>query len=131
MKSIGYCCFLILLLAGCNQVLQTPPKEAKLKHIVLLWLNEPGNIHDRKQLIDAAGVLQRIPGVIEISVGEPVASDREVVDNSFDVAYIFTFEDVEAMNNYLIHHEHKKAVNDLIRPKVAKMLVYDYFEALP
>ncbi len=131
MKARCYFLFFVVLLAGCNNVFQASKKQSTFKHIVLVWLNEPENPEHRRRIIDVSAVLQNIPGVIEISAGEPVRSDRKIVDDSFDVAYIFTFEDEAAMQRYLLHADHQKVVYELINPLVSKMVVYDFMDAVP
>jgi hypothetical protein len=131
MKNITFFIFIIIATISCNIVKETSRSEAPVKHIVILWLNEPGNNEHRNILIDAARKLRNIPGVMSINTGEPLASERAVVDDSFDIAYIFTFENNESMRNYLVHADHKEVVANLIKPLVAKMVVYDFADALP
>lgn len=61
-------------------------------------------------------------------VGEAIASDRLIVDDSFDVAVIVSFADAQAFSNYLAHPVHAKAKQDVLLPMVAKMVVYDFTE---
>jgi hypothetical protein len=131
MKNIAFVIFIIIVAISCSYVKRTTISDPAIQHIVILWLNDPGNKEHRKKLIDVARDLNNIPGVLSISAGEPMPADRAVVDDSFDIAYIFTFENVEAMRNYLIHTDHQKAVANLIKPLVAKMVVYDFPVAVP
>lgn len=119
--------FVILLISCTNQ--NTPETtNAHLKHIVICWLKDPGNPEHRQKLIDASDILNEIPGVINVSVGEVIESERSIVDDSFDVAYVFTFSDSTSMNSYLAHPDHKKLLKNLINPLVDKILIYDYLD---
>lgn len=131
MKNITFLVFVLVLAMSCSNANKNTMNEPPIQHIVILWLHEPGNPEQRHKLIDAAEVLKEIPGVITVSAGEPLPSDRAIVDDSFDVAYIFTFENQESMRHYLTHDDHKEVVASLIKPLVAKMLVYDFQDALP
>lgn len=114
----------LVLLTGCA----TPPahRQATVHHVVLCWLKEPGNALHRRQLIEASKSFRDIPGVLEVRVGEPIASDRPIVDDTFDVAISVSFSTVQAMNQYLAHPIHEKAKNDTLLPLVRKILVYDF-----
>jgi hypothetical protein len=128
MKNIALFLLTIMVSISCSNAKRTSEPGTSIKHIVIVWLNEPGNTQHRQQLIDAAQVLTNIPGVLSVSAGEPVASERAIVDDSFDIAYIFTFENSESMRNYLIHADHRKVVANVIKPLVAKMVVYDFLD---
>jgi len=93
--------------------------------VVVCWLREPGDAEARQQLIEASRRLQEVPGVIRVVAGEAVASEREVVDDSFDVAVVMTFADAEAMQAYLADPRHRAAVRETLAPLVGRMVVYD------
>ena len=50
---------------------------------------------------------------------------RPVVDSSFDVAVVVTFEDEAALRAYDAHPTHKQAVEEVLRPLVGKLVIYD------
>jgi hypothetical protein len=104
----------------------TKPLAGQIKHVVVMWLKNPGDAAVRKQLIDAKSSLAKIPGVIEVSAGEVVKSDRPVVDSSYDVAYVVTFNNEQSLRAYGPHPIHQKLVEDVIKPNVAKFTVYDF-----
>jgi len=118
---------LCIVLCGCATV---PQGGGRLEHVVLCWLKEPGNSEHRQQIIEAAESFRSIPGVLAVSAGEVVPSDRKIVDDSFDVGLIVTFPTREAMQAYLVHPDHTKAKHDVLLPIVKRILVYD-FESLP
>ena len=128
---------LILLLAfsGCSavsldfndqsQLKQGVPK-ARLYHVVLCWLKEPGNEMHRKQIIEITKTFQKIPGVIEAQAGEAVMSDRDIVDDSYDVGILIVTKNENELQKYLDHPIHQKAKKDVLVPLVDKILVYDF-----
>ncbi len=65
--------------------------ESRVIHVVLLWLNEPGNVEHRRELIEVSRSFASIPGIVSVKVGAPVVSEREVVDDSFDVGLYLEF----------------------------------------
>ncbi len=114
--------------AACSLPVLTaePGGDAAVVHIVLVWLKEPGNPEHRQQIIDASREFETIPGVIDVSVGEVVLSDRPIVDDSFDVGLYLTFSSVDAMNIYLADDRHQQALREVFRPLSERYVVYDF-----
>jgi hypothetical protein len=112
---------LALFLVGC-----CPDETNQIHHIVLCWLKEPGNAEHRAQIIETARSFKEIPGVIKVTMGQAVPSERKIVDDSFDVGITLTFASEENMNTYLEHPLHKQAVKETLMPLVSKVVVYDY-----
>ncbi len=106
-----------------------PGSDAMVVHVVMVWLKEPGNPEHRQRIIDATRKFETIPGVIDVSVGEVVPSDRPVVDDSFDVGLYLTFSSVEAMNIYLADERHQQALREIFRPLTERYIVYDFEDA--
>lgn len=102
--------------------------DAQLHHIVLMWQKLPGNPTHRKQLIEAGRKFADIPGVKSVRAGRAVLSDRALVDDSFDVAFVLSFADKAALQNYLDHPEHQQAVTGTLQQLVDKIIVYDFIE---
>jgi hypothetical protein len=98
----------------------------RIVHVVLVWLKEPGNPDHRARITEATRRFSEIPGVDEVRVGEPLASERPTVDDSFDVGLYMTFPSKEALRNYLAHPEHKAAQRAILQPLVRKAVVYDF-----
>jgi len=99
-------------------------------HTVFLWLKQPGNQEHRQQLLSASDRLRSIPGVLDIRFGEMIGSDREIVDDSFDVGIYFYFSDVAAMKSYLVHPLHTAVVEREIAPLVARIVVHDFHDSI-
>ncbi|BCX46806.1 stress responsive barrel domain protein [Haloferula helveola] len=116
-----------LLVAACgpSTAVLPDPKPGTVDHVVIFWLKRPGNGDDKERLHAAAGQLEAIPGVLAVRHGNVIASDREIVDDSFDLAYIITFDSVESLRAYDPHPIHAKLAAEVARPLCRKILVYD------
>lgn len=116
--------------AGCSTV--GPGREggeSEVTHVVLFWLKEPGNEAHRARVVEASRGFATIPGVLDVSVGSVVASDRAIVDDSFDVGLVIRLRDERALADYLVHPRHEQAARDLLLPLAEKVVVYDFREA--
>ena len=128
-RSLTLC--LLLIAAACSKPPAPPPSADKsapatVHHVVVCWLKEPGNEIARAQLIGTSLGFKDLPGVVDVHAGGPLPSDRPVVDDSFDVAITMTFRDEAALRAYENHPAHKKAVEAVIKPLVARFVIYDF-----
>ena len=97
-----------------------------LEHVVIVWLKQPGNQDAQSRIIAASQALTAIPGVVSLRVGTAVASERPIVDSSFDVALVVSFSDRAALDSYLNHPLHVQLVETTLKPLVERILVYDF-----
>jgi len=116
-----------LLLYSCAGKL-SPAEQASVHHVVLAWLAEPGDAGARQKIIAISKSFAAIPGVMHVHAGHVMASERDIVDDSFDIGIIVTFPDRAAMESYLTHPTHTHAVREIINPLVRKIVVYDFSE---
>jgi hypothetical protein len=118
----------LTLLASCTScpMGHKPTAPGKVEHVVLIWLKKPGDAADKAAVV-AAGkkFAAEIPQVQHLSVGTPLASERPVVDDSFDVGLVMRFANAADLAAYDKHPVHVKAVNEVLKPRVKKLLVYD------
>ena len=117
---------LCLALSACTSAATTKTQENLVVHVVLVWLEEPGNQEHIQQVIDVSKQLKEIPDIQEMRVGRSISSDRKIVDDSFDVGLYMTFNSVDDMQSYLNNTEHIKAVTDVLKPISSKIRVYDF-----
>ena len=99
-----------------------------LQHVVLIWLKDAGNAEQQAKIIEVSKSFRDIPGVLDVQAGKAVASDRDIVDDSFDVGILVVVPDERRLAEYLAHPIHQRAKNDVLVPLVAKILVYDIRE---
>ena len=116
---------LVLAIASCTGTTAPPAPAGTVDHVVLVWLKRPGNEQDRQALRAAGDRLRSIPGIVFLDHGTPLASDRPVVDDSFDVGFVMRFQSEEALNRYEPHPDHMKEVEGVIKPLSRKVVVYD------
>jgi hypothetical protein len=69
--------------------------------------------------------MEELPMVEAVHVGTPIMSDRDVVDDSFSVAFTMTFKDEAALQAYNADPGHKRS-SAMTLPHVARGLIYDY-----
>lgn len=115
--------FLILACLACLVSCQS--QSPQVTHVVICWLKTPGDAAARGRLIAESEKLKKIPGLISLTAGRPIPSNRPIVDSSYDVAFIMTFKDEKALRDYEKNPIHTKAVSEVLRPLTAKQLIYD------
>ena len=103
-------------------------QDGALQHVVLVWLKDAGNAEQRARIIEVSKSFRSIPGVLDVQAGKAVASERDIVDDSFDVGILVVVPDERRLREYLDHPIHQKAKNDVLVPLVEKILVYDFQE---
>lgn len=116
-----------VMISSCAHLgLPGGPRAGEVEHVVLVWLKEPGNASQRAQLVETTKTFAAIPGVKSVSSGVPLASDRKVVDDSFDLGLVIRFRDQAALAAYETHPVHAKAVKEVLLPVTKKLVVYDF-----
>lgn len=121
--------FLYCFLAGSlllSSGIVVAKDDKPFTHVVLVWLKEPGNTEMRKQFVEASSSLNNLPGILYRHVGVAVASDRVIVDDTFDVATTVTVKDKKAFKDYMEHPKHKKVVEEKLKPLVNRIVAYDF-----
>jgi len=119
---------LLSALSGCISNNTVAPKQDYIYHVVVAWLKQPGNTEAQQALIDGTKSLRDIPGVITVSAGRTFASERAVVDDSFDIALTIVLKDQAALATYQNHPIHNKVKNEILKPLVARYIVYNYVD---
>ena len=110
---------------GCQANGSKDRGGVQVEHVVLCWLKQPGDEAAVRRILETSRMFESIPGVVKVRAGRPVPSTRPVVDDSFDVGLLITFEDEAALHGYDQHPTHVKAVREVLRPLAAKILIYD------
>ncbi len=128
MKVFLYVVVLSMLQWGCATAELSNQYESKIVHVVLIWLQEPGNGQHIDKVIKMTRNLKVIPEVQEIRVGKVILSERQIVDDSFDVGLYMVFNSSKELERYLVHPMHVEAVRSALRPLASKIVVYDFKE---
>lgn len=129
-KSFIVALIFLFILGWSQASLSAPPaaaasKSKPINHIVIIWMKDPKDSEAKKRFFEASKSFSTIPGVINHSVGEMLASDRAVVDSSYDLAIVVTLKDQQALADYLKNPIHKKVLEETLKPMVKKVLIYD------
>lgn len=69
-------------------------------------------------------LLPAIPGIVRFTVGVPAGTPRAAVDNSYGVALLIEFVDVQAHDIYQTHPDHQRFVDEC-RPLWSRVQIYD------
>ena len=121
MSAVFFC-------VGCITAPVGKSVEGRINHVVLCWLKNAGDQQGRAKIIEVSKTFREIPGVLEVRVGEVVLSDRDIVEDGYDVAIMLSFKSKADMDSYIAHPAHKKAVAEVLKPLVSKILVVDFAE---
>jgi hypothetical protein len=113
-----------LSLVSCATI-APPAAKGTVDHVVLMWLKRPGNAADRLALLSACSDLREIPGIKFLDSGTALASDRPVVDDSFDVGLTVRFDSAKSLHAYETDPRHWRKVNEVLKPLTKKIVVYD------
>lgn len=107
---------LLLLIGACQasgdvKVVETTPKEVALEnpfiHSVYIWFKEGVTEEQRTQLYADTDNLKTIEVVKALYTGKPAATDRPIVERSYDFAIILHFEDLAGHDVYQGHPRHQ------------------------
>jgi len=129
-----FCLFPLFLGEGCLTQTNGPnfgsgkSEGSPLHHVVLCWLKEPANAEHQKQIVGVTKSFRQIPGVLTAQAGRAVASERSIVDDSFDIGILVVVEDMEALEAYLMHPLHENAKEKILLPLIDRLVVYDFQE---
>ncbi len=127
LKSLFIIC-LTLCCLGCSNLTGSSSEKGYIYHVVIAWLKDPGATDGQQALIDGTKSLKESPGVVAISAGRTFPSDRNVVDDSFDVALTIVLKDQQALATYQNHPIHNRVKKEVLKPLVARYLVYNYVD---
>jgi len=116
---------LIILMVAASLSCQSKNEEGGVNHIVLCWLKDNSDV-TRQKFLASVDSLKSIPVVQSVSYGKLVPSSEPVADNSFDVGFIVKFKDKSGLDTYLVHPDHLKAVKEVLKPSLKKVVVYDF-----
>lgn len=95
-------------------------------HVVIFW-TDPAKPEAADAVIAGANqFLKGIPGITQFHIGKMVGSHRPVVDQSYQVALNTAFASKQAQDEYQVHPEHLKFVEQYVKPFVKKVVVYDF-----
>ena len=117
--------FSALLSAGFLN-LQAMGKAKKINgrfiHMVFFWLKDSTNPDEFIKITQA--FVEQIDEVNSFHIGKPAGTPREVVDNSYQISLVVTFDSKEEQDVYQDHPVHIQYVVDN-KDKWEKVQIYD------
>lgn len=95
-------------------------------HAVYFWYKEDLS-EDRKATFEnSLDELTKVESIEAVYYGRPSVSQREVVDDSYDLAWVCTFADSAAQEAYQVDPIHKKFVQEY-NDVWSKVKIYDSY----
>lgn len=118
---------MMVSVTGCASLCGKPAvSEVKLWHVVIVRLNQPGDVEARRKLVEATKGFRRIKGVQVAYVGTVLPGSRPHVDSGFDVGVVMGFRTQEDMEGYVKDPIHQRAVEEVLKPLAKDYVVYDF-----
>ena len=93
-------------------------------HHVFFWLNSPGHPDDRAQLLAGLQKLRALPPIRTSHLGLPADTHRDVVERTYAVSWLLTFDTAEDEAAYQVHPAHQQFVADC-QHLWSRVVVYD------
>jgi hypothetical protein len=81
-------------------------------HTVFFWLRKSASEDERKRLRDGLDLLVSDEHIREPTIGVAAATDRPVIDSSYDYAIILKFDDLAAHDAYQAGAAHQQFLKD-------------------
>jgi hypothetical protein len=93
-------------------------------HHVYFWLKNPGNKDDRDKLVEGLKKLSKVKTIRTFHIGQPAATNRDVIDRSYSLSWLVLFDDQAAQDSYQSDPIHLKFVEEC-SALWTKVVVYD------
>ncbi len=81
-------------------------------HHVFFWFNKPVSKKDKERFEAALKKLVTIETIVEMHLGVPATTRREVVDRSYTYSLLTTFKNKEDQDIYQNHPIHLKFIDE-------------------
>lgn len=102
-----------------------PKISGRFIHMVFFWLKDPDKSSSVKGFMQkTASFLEKVEVVKSYHLGTPAGTPREVVDNSYTVCLVVTFDSKEDQDIYQKHQAHVDYVEEA-KSLWTKVQVYD------
>ena len=96
-----------------------------IQHVVLCWLAEDHSSEDVNTVKAGFRQFAGISQVASIVVGDPLQSERAIVDDSFHVGVIMQFNNAEDLEGFMVDGTHKRITEEVLAPLCPRAVVYD------
>jgi len=93
-------------------------------HHVYFWLKNAESKDDKDKLVEGLKKLSKVKIIRSFHIGQPAATNRDVVDRSYSVSWLVMFDDLAAQDSYQSDPIHLKFVEEC-SALWSKVIVYD------
>ncbi|MCP5325611.1 MAG: Dabb family protein [Oceanospirillaceae bacterium] len=114
--------YLLIVLLFCSQLCAAQD----INHLILVWQKKDTPAGQTSAFLQATEQLASIEQVKSLIIRTAIESERPVVDDSFDYAVLMTFASQEDMQHYQDHPQHVQFLNDHVKGKMEKIVIYDF-----
>ncbi len=97
-------------------------------HVVIFWTDPEQPDAVQELLAGADKYLKPIPGALHFHAGKMAASQRPVVDQTYQAALNIVFPDKKTQDDYQAHPLHLEFVEKVFKRVCKKVVVYDFGE---
>lgn len=125
LRSLALSVALLAFAACATSPSTSKPGDGSRLHVVLFWLKPDMPASERAAMqTELADQAQKVPGLLECHMGGPAGTQRDVVDNSYDLLLVMRFADATAAKGWDTDPLHLALVKRFA-PHFAKVVVYD------
>jgi Stress responsive A/B Barrel Domain len=81
-------------------------------HHVFFWLKNPNSKSDKAALVEGLKKLSKVETIRQFHIGEPADTNRDVIERSYSISWMLTFDNLEDEERYQPHPLHKKFIEE-------------------
>ena len=93
-------------------------------HHVYFWLNNPDSVADKSSLVEGLKNVIKVKTIKTFHIGKPAGTNRDVIDTSYAISWLLTFDTKEDEASYQTDPIHLKFVEEC-KHLWKKVVVYD------
>ncbi|HJS53516.1 MAG TPA: Dabb family protein [Chitinophagaceae bacterium] len=105
-------------------------KKGMFIHHVYFWLKNPGNKEDKAKLVEGLRKLSKVKTIKNFYIGQPAATQRDVIDSSYDISWLLFFDNAADQDSYQSDPVHLKFVEEC-SSLWQKVVVFDSIDVNP
>jgi hypothetical protein len=83
-----------------------PEQKNIFIHHVFFWLKNPDSREDKIKLVEGLRKLSKVETILQFHIGQPAATNRDVIERSYAVSWMLVFDSLEAEEIYQVHPLH-------------------------
>jgi hypothetical protein len=107
---------------------KSPPAKNMFVHHVYFWLKNPGSREDLAKLQEGLQKLSKVKTIRMFHIGRPADTNRDVIDRSYAISWLTTFDSPEDQEQYQKDPIHLDFVRDY-SSLWSRVIVYDSVDA--